>query len=83
MRMMWKESKNWLNEQNGDQKALVDQFVEKVKSFNEEINQRKVDDLRRDDDFHQFEELWPEFMDDLRESNGPLSSFWVSIVQLC
>ena len=84
MRLAWTEFQLWVTEKGSErQKDEVNTFKKAIQDLAGDLRQEKFEELLlQNTAFQEAKLLWHEFLDHLRNSNGDLSSFWMTYIDM-
>lgn len=82
MRLAWQRFPSWVEENAPEKSAVVNSFVEKIRSMILELNQAQLCNILEGTLLTELITLWQKFLDFLRVSNGELSQFWMSYIDI-
>lgn len=79
MRLIWEQFVSQLNE-NEQEYVKVQNFLSQLSNI--DLNQKDIVSMLVTQDFKDLKAMWSQFLDHLRTSNGDLSAFWMSYVDM-
>ena len=82
MRIAYRGFPEWLADNHPDKKAHLQQCLELISDLHAEMNSTSYQETVVHPTFTSVAELFQEYLDHLRHHNGPLSSFWMSYVDI-
>ena len=82
MRLAWAGFTHWVEENFPERNAMIKSFLEKVNRMVWELNQKQLSNLLQSSDLAGIMSLWGDFLEHLRHSNGQLSAYWMSYIDI-
>ena len=82
MRLAWAGFTNWVEENVPEKSAMIKSFLEEVNRMVGELNQKQLSNLLKCSFLTELMSLWGDFLEHLRHSNGDLSAYWMSYIDI-
>ena len=82
MRIVYRGFPDWLDNSHPDKKAHLEQSMELLSDLHEDINSVSFQEIAPHPAMTSVAQLCQEYLDHLRQHNGPMSSFWMSYVDI-
>lgn len=82
MRLVWKGFLPWIEENHKDSKASINGFFHDLEEMYDNVCEEEFKRNMTSDSFAEFAKMFELYMDFLRQSNGKLSQFWMSYIDM-
>ncbi len=82
MRLAWRGFISWVKESAPDKSDVIDAFLEKVNFLVSELDQEQLCNLLECTLLTDLTMQWQTYLEHLRTSNGELSQFWMSYIEI-
>ena len=82
MRLAWTGFSHWVEDNVSDRSAVINSFLEQVNRIVCELNQHQLSNLLQSPLLEELMGLWGDFLEHLRHSNGELSAYWMSYIDV-
>ena len=81
-RLAWNEFQRWIEERHEDKKPRVDDLMKGLKQLIDSTCEPEFKDVMSSPLFEEVSQLFLSYSNHLRHSNGKLSKFWMSYVEM-
>ncbi len=82
MRLVWRAFLMWVNDNHPNKQEHLEEFLEYVSDLHDEMSSDALDQTYAQPCFTDIAQLFAQYLDHLRVSNGPLSTFWMSYIDM-
>lgn len=82
LRLAWEEFIAWVHDKKSQAKPTIQAFESDIDDLIDDLCQKKFDKMLQSMSVDELSNMWEEFLDHLRYTNGDLSAFWMSYVDL-
>lgn len=82
LRLAWKEFLLWMQEHHADHVPSVEAGLEVIRDLHEDLSQKVFEETLMNEELQGLMHYFTEYMDELRNNNGPLSAYWMSYIDM-
>ncbi|KAK3730477.1 hypothetical protein QZH41_014705 [Actinostola sp. cb2023] len=82
MRLIWQQFIPWLTANHADKVRELRVLEVKVNDMVDEVDPKQCESILNSDCFKEMHSLWKQYLQYLRSENGPLSTFWMSYIDI-
>ena len=82
LHLTWDEFMSWIQEYHPDQVASIEAGLEIVRDLHDDLCQAVFEETMQNDQLQHVLQKFTNFLDFLRNKNGPLSAFWMSYINM-
>lgn len=82
MRLVWTEFTHQLETNNPEKSDLINSILDQVTNLASDLNQETFSSVLKSPFLSELVTMWQDFLEHLRHSNGELSTYWMSYIDL-